>query len=75
MSDKSYVAIALLTCIIGTLLLLNFDNHKDLSPVRTVIGLMICSMGFIIGIRATANMFAKIIGINPFKNIKFEDDD
>lgn len=74
-SDRSYVIISLLCCIIGTGLLIDFEHHNKLHPVRTVIGLCIGSGGTLVGIRATVNMFAKINGVNPFSNIKYEGSD
>jgi hypothetical protein len=67
--------ISILCCAIGLILVLNFEKHTHFHPVRIVIGLGIAAGGTLIGIRATTNMYAKILGVNPYRNTKFDDDD
>ena len=64
MSDRGYLAMSLLMCIVGSLVSMNFTDHRKLSTMRTTIGLCIIGIGFVVGSRATANLFAKIIGIS-----------
>jgi hypothetical protein len=70
-SDRSYIVISLLFCVIGLGLMLDFEDHASLHSTRTTIGLSIAAGGTLIGMRATLNMYAKILGVNPYKNTKF----
>ena len=64
LSDRGYLAMSLLLCIVGSLVCMNFVDHRKLSTLRTTVGLCIIGIGFVVGSRATANLFAKIIGIS-----------
>ena len=59
-SDRSYIFVSLCLAIIGSIMLI---NYQQMGPLATV-GFTIFAMSLVIGVKSIIDLYVKIIGIS-----------